>query len=139
MHLLLTLKHNCKISTPEVVNRYISAEIPSSTEHPRLHDIFMKNMIHGPCGTWCFNEGKCSKHYLKQFRPETLIDKNGYPYYRRRETGIRYHRYRYDGCTIDNTNFVGYSPMLLQLLNSHINVEVVSGIKAVKYSFKKNI
>ena len=43
MHLLLTLKHNCKISTPVVVNRYISAEIPSSTEHPRLHDIVIKN------------------------------------------------------------------------------------------------
>ena len=27
MHLLLTLKHNCKISTPDAVNRYISAEI----------------------------------------------------------------------------------------------------------------
>ena len=75
MHLLLTLKHNCKISTPDDVNRYISDEIPFSTEHPRLHDIVMKNMIHGPCGTWCFNEGKCSKHYPKQFRPETVIDK----------------------------------------------------------------
>ena len=88
MHLLLTLKHTCKISTPDVVNRYISAKIPSSTEHPRLHDIVIKNMIHGPCGTWYFNEGKYSKYYPKQFRPETLIDENGFPYYRRRETGI---------------------------------------------------
>ena len=134
MHLLLTLKHNCKISTPDEINRYLSAEIPSSTVHPRLHDIVMKNMIHGPCGTWCFNEGKCSKHYPKQFRPETVIDENGYPYYRRRETGLRYHRY--DGYTIDNTNVVPYSPMLLQLLNCHINVEVVSSIKAVKYLYK---
>ena len=109
MHLLLTLKHNCKIFTPDDVNRYISAEIPSSTEHPRLHDIVMKNMIHGPCGTWRFNEGKCSKHYSKQFCPETVID---------------------------NTDVVPYSPRLLQLLNCHINVEVVSSIKAVKYLYK---
>ena len=132
MHLLLTLKHNCKISTPDDVNRYIFSEIPSSTEHPRLHDIVMKNMIHLSCGTWCFNEGKCLKHYPKQFRPETVIDENGYPYYRRRETEIRYHRY--DGYTIDNVE--PYSPMLLQLLNCHINVEVVSTIKAVKYLYK---
>ena len=33
MHLLLTLEHNCKISTPDVGNRYISTEIPCSTEH----------------------------------------------------------------------------------------------------------
>ena len=131
MHLLLTLKHNCKISTLDAVNRYISAESSSFTEHPRLHDIVMKNMTHGPCGTWCFHEGKCSKHYPKPFRLETIIHENGYPYNRRRETGIRYHRY--DGYTIDNTN---YSPMLLQLLNCHINVEVVSSIKAVKYLYK---
>ena len=101
MHLLLTLKHNCKIFTPHAVNWYVSSEIPSSTEHPRLHDIVMKNMIHGPCGSRCFNEGKCSKLYPKPFRPENIIDENGYPYYRRRETRIRYHRY--DSYTIDNT------------------------------------
>ena len=107
MALLLTLKHNCKISTPDAVNRYISTEIFSSTEHPRLHDIVMKNMIHGPCGIWCFNKGKFLKHYLNQFRPETIIGENGYPYYRRRETGIRYHRC--GGYAIDNTNVVPYS------------------------------
>ena len=112
MYLLLTLKHNCKISTPDRVNRYICAESPSLPEHPRLHDIVMKNMIHGSCGSWCFNEGKCSKHYPKPFRPENTIDENGYPYYRRRETGIRYHRY--DDYTIDNTSVVPYSPILLQ-------------------------
>ena len=131
MHSLLTLKHNCKISTPDVVNRYISAEILSSTENPGSHDIVM---IHGPCGTRCFNERKCSKQYPKQLRPETLNEENDYPYYRRRKTEIRYHRY--DGYTIDNTNVVPYSPMLLQLLNSHINVEVVSSIKVVKYLYK---
>ena len=117
MHLLLTSKHNCKISTPDAINWYISAEMSSSTEHPRLHDIFMKNMIHEPYGNWCFNEEKCSTYYPKPFRPETIIDDNGYPYYRRRETGIRYHRC--DGYTIDNTNIVPYSPMLLVIELSH--------------------
>ena len=96
--------------------------------------LLWKNMIYGPCGSWCFNEGKCSKEYPKKFRPETILDENGYPYYLRTDTGIRYHRY--DGYTLDNTNVLPHSPMFLQLLNCHINSVVVSRIKAVKYFYK---
>ncbi|XP_063994425.1 uncharacterized protein LOC135171800 [Diachasmimorpha longicaudata] len=56
VHILLTLKQNHKITTPDVVDKYISAEIPNPDEDPTLHQIVMKNMIHGPCGSWCKNE-----------------------------------------------------------------------------------
>lgn len=134
MHLLVTLKHNFKITTAEVVNKYISAEIPDQTENINLHNIVMKQMIHGPCGSWCLVNGKCSKNYPKNFKEETTLDENGYPYYRRRETGIKYSRQ--DEYVVDNSNVVPHNPVLLELLNCHINVEVVSSIKSVKYLYK---
>ncbi|XP_034944790.1 uncharacterized protein [Chelonus insularis] len=52
IHLLITLNSNSKMTTPTIVDRYISAEIPDPNKNPILHDIVMKNMIHGPCGNW---------------------------------------------------------------------------------------
>ncbi|XP_044019589.1 uncharacterized protein LOC122860013 [Aphidius gifuensis] len=52
-HFLFTLKQQSKITTPDIVNKYISAEIPDINVNPRLHNIVMKNMIHGLCGDWC--------------------------------------------------------------------------------------
>lgn len=39
-------------------------------------------------------------------------------------------------CTLDNRWVVPYNPYLLRMFNCHINVEVCSSIKAVKYLFK---
>ncbi|XP_011704850.1 PREDICTED: uncharacterized protein LOC105460109, partial [Wasmannia auropunctata] len=87
VHILITLKHNFKITTTEVVDKYISAEIPDPFKNRVLHKIVMKHMIHGPCGDWCLINGKCSKHYPKSFLEETKIDEDAYPYYRRRDVG----------------------------------------------------
>ncbi|XP_051154931.1 uncharacterized protein LOC127277677 [Leptopilina boulardi] len=63
VHLLNNLKPNSKITTPEIVDKFISAEIPHPTDNPRLHNIIDANMIHGPCGDWCLDKnGKCSKN-----------------------------------------------------------------------------
>jgi len=61
VHILITLKYNFKISTPQIVDKYISAEIPDPYKNRTLHDIVMKHMIHGPCGDWCLVDGKCSQ------------------------------------------------------------------------------
>ena len=74
MHLLITLTHAYKITTPNIVDKFISAEIPNETENPRLHEIVMKNMIHGPCGNWCMVDNKCSKKFPKHFLNETKMD-----------------------------------------------------------------
>lgn len=50
VRLLVTLKQNNKITTSEIVHKYISAGIPDPSESPKLYDIVFKNMIHGPCG-----------------------------------------------------------------------------------------
>ena len=65
-------KHNFKITTPEIIDKYISADIPDPRENnSNLHDIVMKHMIHGPCGDWCLVDGRCSKHYPKAFLDQT--------------------------------------------------------------------
>jgi len=115
------------ISNSEIVDKFISAEIPNPNENETLHNIVMKHMIHGPCGDWCLIDNKCSKHFPKSFRPETTMDEDGYPQYRRRNNGLLYERPRY---------VVPYNPTLLLSFNSHINVEIVSSIKSVKYLYK---
>ncbi|CAG9765932.1 unnamed protein product [Ceutorhynchus assimilis] len=136
VHMLVTLKQSQKITTPEIVDRYISAEIPDFQEEPILHNIVLGNMVHGPCGDWCLTEEKtCSKNYPKQFREETTMDENGYPYYRRRNPGMSFKRSS-DGYVCDNRYVVPHNPTLLKLFNGHINVEVVSSIKSVKYLYK---
>ncbi|XP_044012567.1 uncharacterized protein LOC122855319 [Aphidius gifuensis] len=134
IHLLIILKSNHKIVTSDVVDKYISAEIPLLADDPILHNIVMKNMIHGPCGAWCKDQnGKCSKHFPKSFQNETIMDENGYPTYRRRNTGAHN---RPQGGTADNQYVVPYNATLLKLFNCHINTEIVSSIKSVKYLYK---
>lgn len=60
IHMLVTLKQNYKIRSPEVVDRYIAAEIPNPDENKTLNDIVIRNMIHGLCGDRCIVNGKCS-------------------------------------------------------------------------------
>ncbi|XP_044588701.1 uncharacterized protein LOC123267879 [Cotesia glomerata] len=133
LHMLMTLKSNSKITRPEQVDRLISAEIPDPVIDPTLFDIVTKNMLHGPCGDWCLIDGICSKKYPKSFRNETTMDADGYPYYRRRDEGIKFTR---NSSVFDNRHVVPYNPELLKAFNCHINVEVVFSITAVKYLFK---
>ncbi|XP_072760469.1 uncharacterized protein [Anoplolepis gracilipes] len=134
VHMLVTLKYNFKITTPEIVDKYISAEIPNPCENQALHDIVMKHMIHGPCGDWCLVDEKCSKNYPKLYHEETRIDEDAYPYYRRRNSGKSFERP--EGYIVDNRYVVPYCPILSIIFNCHINVEIVSSIKSVKYLYK---
>ncbi|XP_067214192.1 uncharacterized protein [Linepithema humile] len=134
VHMLITLKYNFKITTPQIVDKYISAEIPDPSDNRILHDIVMKHMIHGPCGDWCLVDGKCSKHYPKSYFEETKMDEDAYPYYCRRNNGKNFKRP--GGYIVDNRYVVPYCPTLSIIFNCHINVEVVSSIKSVKYLYK---
>ena len=67
LHLLLSLKQNCKLKTPENIDKFISAEIPDPSLDPELHEIVTKNMIHA-CGDWCQVDGMCSKHFPAAFQ-----------------------------------------------------------------------
>lgn len=87
IHILITLKYNFKITTPQIVDNFISAEIPDPCENQILHDIVMRHMIHEPYSDWCLVDGRCLKHYPKPFLKETRMDQDAYPYYRRQNNG----------------------------------------------------
>ncbi|XP_058789056.1 uncharacterized protein LOC131663017 [Phymastichus coffea] len=134
MHLLITLEQGYKITTADVVDKFISAEIPVKITNPPLFDIVIKNMIHGPCGDWCMKDDKCSKKFPKPFQRETTMDENGYPHYRRSCTGEDYELP--NGRKINNSWVVPHCAELLLILDCRINVEIVSSITAVKYLYK---
>ena len=86
-HILVTLKDGYKLTTVQDIAKYISAEIPDHENDSVLYNIVVQNMIHGPCDSRCIVNGKCSKHYQKEFRDETVISSDSYPYYRRQNNG----------------------------------------------------
>lgn len=64
----LMLQQNNKINTSDIVDNYISAEIPNPDTNSELHNVVIKNIIHCPCGDSCRDEkGKSSKHFPKRF------------------------------------------------------------------------
>lgn len=78
-------------------------------------------------------DGKCSKHYPKKFQRYTKVDENGFPVYRRRETS---HIKLHNGVELDNRFIVPHNVDLLVKYQSHLNVEVCSRSRAIKYLFK---
>ena len=123
----------------------VSAELPDPKAEPELFDIVVRNQIHWH-GSMCMNEdGKCEKHFPKEFSSVTQWqDDQIYPTYRRRkpgEGGVFQHTMQH-GCkgkkgkTIDNSWVVPYSPYLSKKYNCHLNVEVCHSVAGIKYLFK---
>jgi hypothetical protein len=83
---------------------------------------------------------KCSKSYPKEFKSETQVSNDGYHKYRRRtpeEGGFTVTK-SINGreVTVDNRWIVPHSPYLTRMFEAHINVEVCSSIKSIKYVLK---
>ncbi|GKB29480.1 ATP-dependent DNA helicase PIF1-like protein [Tanacetum coccineum] len=88
--ILLWLEDSSKCKMTVQIDNIISAKLPSPTDDPDGYKSVTDYMLHGPCGkdgryAPCTTEGKCSKHYPKQFYAETVLDEDGYPIYRRRD------------------------------------------------------
>ena len=85
-------------------------------------------------------DGQCSKGFPKQFISETQYSNDGYPLYRRRKPGeggnTTTRKVLGREVTIDNRWVVPYSPMLSEMYDSHINVEICSSVKAIQYVIK---
>ena len=117
---------------PEEYGAIVCAEIT-----PELHQILTSFMMHGPCGSSnpkspCMEDGKCSKHFPKDFVGKTF-EGNGYPYYRR----TNYGRYiEKNGVQLDNRYVVPYNPYLSKKYHAYISVEICSSIKSCKYLYK---
>ena len=83
----------------------------------------------------------CLKGYPRPFQRETIVTEDGYPLYRRRDTGLSFTLpVRTTGgnvtVVIDNRRVITYSPYLSLRYKAHINVEVCGSVKAVKYIHK---
>ena len=136
------------LRTDEIDN-FVCAEILNKENDKELYNIVMKNMIHGPCSAYnrklvCMDDGKCTKKFPKDFIEYTEQGNDSYPKYRRHTPingkfmGI-VRRY-IDGVTINqvvqNNIVVPYNLWLLRQWKCHINVEICSSIKAIKYVLK---
>lgn len=128
-----------------MIDTFISAELPNPSEDPILFAIVSSNMIHGPC--WAFNTqslctkyGKCAKRYPKRFTHHTQTGDDGYPTYQRRRVddgGIIFDKIiKQNTVTIDNRWVVPYCPVLCRTFKAHKNVEFCVSVKSIKYICK---
>ena len=102
--------------TAEVIDTYVSTEIPDPVQDPLGYILVSEFMMHGPCGVLndkcvCMKDKLCSKHFPKNFQPETIIDENGFALYRRRDNGRRVFK---NGHWLDNQWVVPYNMALLK-------------------------
>ncbi|XP_021775482.1 uncharacterized protein LOC110739322 [Chenopodium quinoa] len=131
-HILLILAHGYKIKDAAAFDNFVTTEIPS-TKNPHLREVVLSHMMHGPCMKHMGRIGVCKYGYPKPFVTKTTSHEDRYPMYKRRDTGetvmIRKN-------PMDNRWVIPYNPHLLALFDCHVNVEVCSTFRAVKYLYK---
>ncbi|KAI3764815.1 hypothetical protein L2E82_14832 [Cichorium intybus] len=139
-HFLLIMTPGHKMTNPDQYDKMVCAKIPYSIKYPEMHDLVKNHMMHGPCGSLrekspCIKgvPKKCRFRYPRQFNDKTSQGKDSYLLYRRRNNGIEVTKRK---TNLDNRWVAPYNPKLLMMFNCHINVEVCSSIKSVKYLFK---
>jgi len=139
---------------PQYIERFISAELPTEDDFigQQLRGIIHNTMVYTQCvggngNALCMKDlnpavvTTCHKGYLHAFTEATTIPENGYPQYRRRNTG-RSFEIPVPGsggtltAVIDNRRVVPYSPYLSLRYNAYINDQVCSSVQAVKYIHK---
>ncbi|XP_042988822.1 uncharacterized protein LOC122316361 [Carya illinoinensis] len=138
-HFLIILRQDWKLYAPESFDEIVSAELPDKDNNLHLYTAVVKHMMHGPCGVLnptnvCMKKnGCCKNNYPKQFVSNTVVGNDCFPIYKRCNNG-RTAKIR--GHDLDNRWVVPYNPYLLAMFDCHINVEICSTIKAVKYLYK---
>ncbi|KAH1099393.1 hypothetical protein GYH30_034850 [Glycine max] len=137
-HILIFLHPSNKYPNPEDIDNIISAEIPNKDIDLELYQIVSNHMMHGPCGLAnkrapCMANGKCFRFFPKKFQPATIVDQDGFPVYRRRDTRRTVQK---QGVHLDNRFVVPYSPHLLLKYRTHLNVEWWNQSTSIKYLFK---
>lgn len=139
-HTLIRLQNEIE---SEQIDNLIQAELPTEEQDPILFDVIKTHMVHGPRGSLnnkssCMINGHCTKKFPKSFTKETITGKYGYPLYKRRspeDGGNLIHNH--NGFNeIDNRSIVPYSPVLSRIFHAHINVELCSSVKSIKYICK---
>ncbi|XP_041007529.1 uncharacterized protein LOC121252111 [Juglans microcarpa x Juglans regia] len=138
-HFLIILQRDWKIYAPESFDEIVSAEISDKERNLHLHKTVIRHMMHGPCGVLnpsnvCMKtNGSCKNHFPKGFASNTTVGIDCFPQYRRCDNGITV---KVRGKNLDNRWVVPHNLYLLAKFDCHLNVEICSTIKAVKYLYK---
>ncbi|EGT52382.1 hypothetical protein CAEBREN_18254 [Caenorhabditis brenneri] len=150
-HLLICLKN--PITNAAQVDEIISAEVPDFPvksdplfEEKKTYYNLVKNlMVHTPCykdrEAYC-NQGKkghwkqCCKGFPKKKCNHTILSDNQYPDYRRASTNKFIIRRGNRSVEAGSEYVVAHNRELLMKYRCHMNIEVVSSIKTMKYMFK---
>jgi len=124
-HILLFLHATNKLYTAEDTDKVITAEIPDKKKKLELYVLVKDCMIHGPCGVGhpnspCMVNGQCKKYFSKSYYDTTKVDNDGFPVYRRHNTGIYAEK---NGFQCDNRYVIPYNEKLSLCYHAHINVD----------------
>ncbi|KAG6726965.1 hypothetical protein I3842_02G107600 [Carya illinoinensis] len=128
-----------QVYAPESFDEIVSTEIPDKNTNLHLHNAVVKHMMHGPCGVLnpsnvCMKKKGCYKsNYPKNYASTTTVGNDYFPIYRCSNNGVTV---KVRGQNLDNRWVVPYNLYLLTTFDCHINVEICSTIKAVKYLYK---
>lgn len=127
------------------IDKVIRADIPGPEEAGgRLRPLVLKHMLHGPCGPpnrtnlpcWDDKKQSCNKYYPKPHCETTHTDSKGFVMYKRDHDNKATTTYRNREVPIHDGWIVPYNPFLLLKYEAHINLEVASTRKVIKYLFK---
>jgi len=127
------------------IDSIIRADIPSEEEADgRLRKLVLRHMIHGPCGTehrtdfvcWDSDKGYCTKFFPKPFCETTHIDERGFVQYRRSDKNIGIVETRNRAIKVHDGWVVPYNAALILKFEAHINLELASTRRVIKYLFK---
>ena len=150
-HMLFWYAPGCEPRTAEDVDSIISAELPDPENEKELFDLIVGSHIHGPCGAenpeakCCQKEnfkGRCKDQYPRPYSENTVLSDEGYPNYRRRKNGVKVKilatlaNGTRKVIEIDNRHVFPYNKALTLKYRAHINVELCSGIRMIKYLHK---
>ena len=130
----------------------VSAQLPDKEKNPELYKIIVDHHLHNPCGDMnphapCMENGVCKFGFPFDYQDHTIDTEDGYPLYQRIKPegdkfierkfvslkGVNGKKVQYD---FTNKDVSSYNPYLAKKFNAHINVQIVSSVKAVKYLYK---
>ena len=128
LYLLVFLKTDYQFLTAAHIDRLISAEIPTEDDSigQELRAIIQTTMVHTHCaggngqamcmqGLDPLTSRTCRRGYSRPFQDETIVSQDGYPLYRRQDTGLSFTlpvrtSAGNVAAVIDNRSVLPYSP-----------------------------
>ena len=127
--MLVSLENEYKPGTNTYIIDKITKATISDVSDPKLKELVKKHMMHTSCMNCkkgetpvCYVGDKCKRKFPKMQSDRTTSLEDGFP---------KYNRLTNEDCYV-----VPYNPYLLLKYDCHINVEVSSGLKVVKYLYK---